>query len=120
LTGKADKSDKLNQFASTTSAELASVISNETGSGALVFGTSPTISTPAITLSQTTSTTAGRLARTGGQLRLGNGTSALTFTDDASIVISQSQVTGLTTATITINGTAVALGGTITVNARLA
>lgn len=34
----------LAQFASTTSAQLAGVISDETGSGALVFGTSPTIS----------------------------------------------------------------------------
>jgi len=35
--------DKLSVFASTTSAELAGVISDETGSGALVFGTSPKI-----------------------------------------------------------------------------
>lgn len=33
----------LNQFAATTSAQLAGVISDETGSGSLVFGTSPTI-----------------------------------------------------------------------------
>lgn len=38
-------SDKLSTFAATTSAELASVISDETGSGALVFGTSPTFTT---------------------------------------------------------------------------
>jgi len=37
--------DKLNVFASTTSAELASVISNETGTGLLVFSTSPNLST---------------------------------------------------------------------------
>lgn len=36
----------LSQFASTTSAQLAGVISNETGSGALVFGTSPSLTTP--------------------------------------------------------------------------
>lgn len=36
----------LSQFASTTSAQLAGVISNETGSGLLVFGTSPTLTTP--------------------------------------------------------------------------
>lgn len=36
----------LSQFASTTSAQLAGVISDETGSGALVFGTSPTLVTP--------------------------------------------------------------------------
>lgn len=38
----------LNQFASTTSAQLAGVISDETGSGALVFATSPTLVTPAL------------------------------------------------------------------------
>jgi hypothetical protein len=37
--------NKLSFFASTTSSELAGVISDETGSGALVFGTSPTIGT---------------------------------------------------------------------------
>lgn len=35
--------NKLSVFAATTSAELAGVISDETGSGALVFGTAPTI-----------------------------------------------------------------------------
>jgi len=38
----AKKADKLSVFAATTSAELAGVISDETGTGALVFGTSPT------------------------------------------------------------------------------
>jgi len=38
--------DKLSALAATTSAELAGVISNETGSGALVFATSPTLVTP--------------------------------------------------------------------------
>lgn len=36
----------LSQFASTTSAQLAGVMSNETGTGLLVFGTSPTLVTP--------------------------------------------------------------------------
>jgi hypothetical protein len=39
------KSGTLGQFASTTSSQLAGVISDETGSGALVFGTSPAITT---------------------------------------------------------------------------
>lgn len=39
----------LAQFAATTSAQLAGVISDETGSGSLVFGTSPTIATPTLT-----------------------------------------------------------------------
>jgi len=38
--------NKLSAFAATTSAELAGVISDETGTGALVFGTSPAITTP--------------------------------------------------------------------------
>ena len=41
--------NKLSVHAATTSAELAGVISDETGSGALVFGTSPAISGPTIT-----------------------------------------------------------------------
>lgn len=41
--------DKLSALAATTSSELAGVISDETGSGALVFGTSPSLTTPVIT-----------------------------------------------------------------------
>jgi hypothetical protein len=40
--------DKLSALAATTSSELAGVISDETGSGALVFATSPTLVTPAL------------------------------------------------------------------------
>jgi len=40
------KGGNLSQFGSTTSAQLASIISDETGSGALVFATSPTLVTP--------------------------------------------------------------------------
>jgi hypothetical protein len=45
VTGLAVTSGKLSQFAATSSAELLGVISDETGSGALVFGTSPTLTT---------------------------------------------------------------------------
>jgi len=41
-------SGTLAQFAATTSAQLAGVISDETGTGALVFGTSPTFTTSAV------------------------------------------------------------------------
>jgi hypothetical protein len=41
-------SSGLGQFASTTSAQLATVISDETGTGLLVFGTTPTLVTPTI------------------------------------------------------------------------
>ena len=49
---------KLSQFAATTSAELAGVVSDETGSGSLVFGTSPSISTLAISTTGTADKTA--------------------------------------------------------------
>ena len=41
--------DTLAVLAATTSAELAGVVSDETGSGSLVFGTSPTINTATVT-----------------------------------------------------------------------
>ena len=43
--GDAQTANPLSQFAATTSAQLAGVISDETGSGALMFATSPTITT---------------------------------------------------------------------------
>ena len=46
---------KLSAFAATTSAELAGVISDETGSGALVFATSPTLTTPTLGVATATS-----------------------------------------------------------------
>ena len=45
---KWDKSGNLSQFASTTSAQLSGVISDETGTWSLVFWTSPTLVTPNI------------------------------------------------------------------------
>lgn len=43
------KGTDLSQFAATTSAQLKTVISDETGSGALVFGTGPVIAAPTVT-----------------------------------------------------------------------
>ncbi len=45
----------LAQFASTTSSQLAGVISDETGSGSLVFATSPTLTTPTLGVATATS-----------------------------------------------------------------
>lgn len=47
-TGDAVVASPLSQFAATTSAQLKSTITNETGSGALVFATTPTLVTPEI------------------------------------------------------------------------
>ena len=49
--------NKLDAFAATTSAELASVISDETGTGALVFANTPTLVTPNIGAATGTSLT---------------------------------------------------------------
>lgn len=51
--------DGLDQFAATTSAELAGVISDETGTGALVFATSPTLVTPTLGVASATSVAVG-------------------------------------------------------------
>ncbi len=52
---KANYTDKLSVFASTTSSELRGVISDETGTGALVFATSPTLVTPTLGVALATS-----------------------------------------------------------------
>ncbi len=86
-----------------TSGNLASAITGETGSGDLVFSTSPALTSPSIvwpnlTLNPTVSTSLGRLTRDGETLKLGMGNSqTVTFTNDEDLVIAQSQVTNLTT-----------------------
>jgi hypothetical protein len=71
--------DKISALAATTSAELAGVISDETGSGALVFATSPTLVTPALgtpasgTLTNTTGLPiSGLVASTSAALGVGS------------------------------------------------
>lgn len=53
--GDALTSSPLSQFAATTSLQLKGVISDETGSGALVFATSPTLVTPVLGVASATS-----------------------------------------------------------------
>lgn len=63
--------NNLGVFATTTSAQLAGVISDETGSGLLVFGTSPSLTTPALsgeTFSTSSTVTAGTNAQGQGAL----------------------------------------------------
>jgi hypothetical protein len=64
----------LAQFAATTSSQIAGVISDETGSGSLVFATSPTLVTPALgTPSALTLTNATGLPIATGVSGLGTG-----------------------------------------------
>jgi hypothetical protein len=54
-TGLGLTASPLSQFAATTSAQLAGVISDETGSGSLVFSNSPTLVTPTLGVAAVTS-----------------------------------------------------------------
>ena len=75
--------DKLSVHAATTSAELAGVISDETGSGALVFGTSPTLTTPV--LGSATGTSLGLTVASGSTVPLtiqNNGTGNSLLVED--------------------------------------
>ncbi|QWE93287.1 hypothetical protein [Cupriavidus sp. EM10] len=74
-------SGNLSQFASTTSAQLLGVLSDETGTGVAVFGTSPTIATPTISSPTISGTVAGAHSYSG----------ALTFTS----TIAPSQTAGI-------------------------
>lgn len=87
--------NKLSAFAATTSAELAGVISDETGSGAAVFATSPTLVTPTLGVASATSlatSAATPLKLTNGQLvdiavtSQTVGATTLTIPDFASVV----------------------------------
>jgi hypothetical protein len=76
--------DKLSVLAATTSAELAGVISDETGSGALVFATSPTLVTPAL---GTPSALVGtNISGTAANLTAGNVTTNANLTGDVTSV----------------------------------
>jgi hypothetical protein len=72
-------------LATPTSSNLASAISDETGSGALVFGTSPTLTTPALgTPSSATLTNASGLPIASGVSGLGTGVASFLATPTSS------------------------------------
>lgn len=79
--GDALTTNPLSQFAATTSAQLAGVISDETGTGALVFANSPTLVTPALgTPASGTLTNATGLPISTGVSGLGTGVATLLAT----------------------------------------
>ena len=57
-TGTVALTSNLSQFAATTSAQLAGVLSDETGTGLAVFATSPTLTTPNLGVASATSVAA--------------------------------------------------------------
>jgi hypothetical protein len=81
----------LAQFAATTSAQLAAVLSDETGSGAAVFGTSPTIgsatlSTPTISGGTINNAAIGATTPSTGKFTTLQATGAITPSSTAGIV----------------------------------
>ena len=104
----------LGQFAATTSSQLAGVISDETGSGALVFGTSPAITTSLTTgsssfdLINTTATTInfGGAATT---LNIGNASGTVTIAGNLTV---EGTTTTVNSTTITVDDKNLELGST--------
>lgn len=140
--GDALTTNPLSQFAATTSAQLAGVITDETGSGALVFATSPTLVTPALgTPASATLTNATGLPISTGVSGLGTGVATFlgtpssanlraaltdeTGTGAAVFATSPTLVTpdlGTPSAGVLTNCTGTAAGltaGTVTTNANL-
>ena len=91
--------NKLSAFAATSSSELAGVISDETGSGALVFGTSP-----AITTSLTTPSTTFALVNTDA--------TTINFGGAADINMSAAGKTVTIAGNLTVNGTTTTISST--------
>ena len=103
--GDALVANPLSQFAATTSAQLAGVMSDETGSGALVFATSPTLVTPTIGVATATSVnkvaitapaTSATLTVADGKTLTASNTITLTGTDSVSMNVTNNKLATLT------------------------
>lgn len=99
----------LAQFASTTSAQLAGIISDETGSGALVFGTSPALSTPTLTSPAITSGSLNGTI-TGTPTFSGNTTFSANLTVSGNLIVSGT-TTVINSTTLSVNDPIITLGG---------
>ena len=109
--------NKISDFASSTSAELAGKISDETGSGLLVFGTSPTISDPTLTYSinaQTGTTYTPVLTDAGKIITTSNG-SAITLTIPPNSSVAYAVGSSITIISIGAGLTTIAQGSGVTI-----
>lgn len=96
--------NNLSVFAATTSAQLAGVISDETGSGALVFANTPTLVTPVLGVATATSVNKVAITApaTSATLTISDG-KTLSVTGTATI--STTPITQVVKQTFTTNGT---------------
>lgn len=110
--GNALTSNPLSQFAATTSAQLAGVISDETGTGSLVFATSPTLVTPVLGVATATSVNKLTITAptTSATLTIVNGSSLITAGAFSTTLTS----TASTNVTLPTTGTLATLAGTET------
>lgn len=106
----ATSTNNLSFFSSTTSSQLAGVISDETGTGTLVFGTSPTLTTPNIGAATGASLTAS------GAITSSSSTAGIGYSSGAGGTVTQStsKTTGVTinkvSGQITMNNAALGAG----------
>ena len=104
----ARSTDTLNYFSATTSAQLASIISDETGTGKLVFGTSPTFTTSVETDSlsfNVFNTTATTVQAFGAATTLSIGATSGNTTVRNNLIVS---------GTLTVNGNTSTVNSTVT------
>jgi len=112
VTGVAVTSGTLGQFAATTSSALAGVISDETGSGALVFGTSPAITTSITTGSSSfdlLNTTVATVNFAGAATAVNIGASNSTTTIAGDLVVNGTTTT-INSTTLTVDDKNLELG----------
>lgn len=96
----------LSQFAATTSAQLAGVISDETGSGSLVFATSPTLVTPVLGVATYTTLSGGNI--TDSALTAGR----ITLAGTAGILSDSANLTYVASGGLTVNNIYASFGTT--------
>ena len=112
ITGIAVTGTGLSQFASTSSSDLAGIMSDETGSGALVFGTSPNFTTSVTTGSTTfalLNTTATTINFGGAATAINMGASGGTVTIAGDLVVNGTTTT-ISSTTITVDDKNIELG----------
>jgi hypothetical protein len=126
-------SNKLNALSSTSSSELAGVISDETGTGSLVFGTNPTISsgilagTSSMDVFNTTATTVNAFGAastlnmgpsSGSQTTINIAAGTLGVNNGRTINLGTGPFSGLSATSINI-GTGSITGGSSSVNVNI-
>ena len=102
--GDALTSGTLAQFAATTSAQLAGVLSDETGGDSFVRATSPTMTTPQISAIELSHATANTLAASGGHATIESATLWDSGNDGAASTLDADLLDGSSSAAFAASG----------------